>query len=319
MYLLMQKDASVMEAPAKYSRIIVRFPGHDKTREAWAKGIVGIWYGAWTAEEFERALARPDPIEYIASLPHQRALGWKPNPFPDACFKVGQEFARIAESDWVYSYFDDSLHLGQLHGKLQSNSAHEWNFEGEVFKYRTLRNEKEFSLSALPDSFRLLTMVGRGGLNPVPSGTHEKLIAILAASASTAEAKQAIAVLPWQEWVAILAPKCWESLCLAYLIRKVGFVPTGMDVGRTMGDFDIIGRDSDGNKVFAQCKKNPRPAPISAGFLIAASNRDPKVRYFYFAYGGCSGVVPEGMKVLRRDDIERWLEEDAPYLGWLRS
>src|SRR5581483_6676759 len=51
----------------------------DHSQEAWDRNEVGIWYGAWSAEDFAKAESSKDVAAYLSKLPEQRALGWPVN------------------------------------------------------------------------------------------------------------------------------------------------------------------------------------------------------------------------------------------------
>jgi hypothetical protein len=65
---------------------------------------------------------------------------------------------------------------------------------------------------------------------------------------------------------------------------------------------------SSGGHIFAHCKKDPHQVPISDGFLESCQSLGPHDRAYYFAYGGCSGVVPPNVKVIGRNEVEAWAE-----------
>jgi len=264
----------------------MRCNGHEVTKEAWEKGVVGIWYGAATAEEITKALNLNvrEGQDFLLSLPNQRRLGWT-----RIDLNAPRRFSEIAENDWVFTYYGGSLHFAHTTGEVQSDPTHEWNFDGETFKYRSIVGKKSFPLAELPDAFRLLTMSGRNNVHEVPS--IEKLVCILADSPDTESAKRKIQEMPLTEWLDVLGPSGWESLSLAYLILEEGSVPTGLDVGRNLPIFDIVGRDRAGNRVFAQCKKNPTAIPMENTFRQLARDATRDSKYFYFSYGGCTGEL----------------------------
>ena len=65
---------------------------------------------------------------------------------------------------------------------------------------------------------------------------------LLVGEESEEEVTSAFDSLRWEEWITALGPKGWETLCLGYLILEHGFLPTGMSVGGTLADVDIVGR-----------------------------------------------------------------------------
>jgi hypothetical protein len=92
-------------------------------------------------------------------------------------------------------------------------------------------------------------------------GATRALVKMLAESASEREVFEKFQRLSWDEWLDALGPRGWEALCLGYLILEADFVPTGLDVGGTLPLFDLIGKSRAGNRVYAQCKKNPSSSP----------------------------------------------------------
>lgn len=298
-------------------RIRMRCNNHEVTKEAWEKGVVGIWYGAATAEEITRALNlnSREGQDFLMSLPNQLKLNWT-----GIDLNIPRRFSQIAEDDWIFTYYGDSLHFAHVSSAMRSDSDHEWNFDGETFKYRSIVQKKSFPLRDLPDGFRLLTMSGRSNVHRVP-GT-EKLVRILADSTDTENAKRKIREMSLTKWLDVLGPSSWESLCLAYLIREIGFVPAGLDVGRTLPMFDVVGRDKVGNKVFAQCKKDPSPRDVETAFGEASKNASTEIRYYHFAYAGCGEIEPpSGITLVTGAQMNMWLKarEQQQYVGWLRS
>lgn len=291
---------------------------HDITEEAWEEHLIGIWYGAATAEQTAKALelGTGDAIDFLSALPKQKALGWEQTA---ANLGTMRRFYGLTEQDWIFIYFGDSLHFAKVLPDVRSDVNHKWNFKGEVFKFRGIKDKKSFSLRDLPDGFRLLTMSGRSNVYQIRGA--ERLVRILADSADTARARDRILEMPWKEWLNLLGPSSWESIALGYLILEKGFVPTGLDIGRTLPTFDIVGRDCHGNRILAQCKKNPDPVPIDDEFLRLASESPQDAQYFYFTYGG-STSQNDRVQLLTRADIENWLETNSngqKYLEWIRS
>ena len=119
-----------------------------------------------------------------------------------------------------------------------------------------------------------------------------------------------------------MGPEAWESFCLGYLIREKNFVPTGLNLGRTLKSFDIVGRDwGNGKRVYAQCKKDQIVKGIEEGFYDAAREikmveRDAKI--YYFPYGGCdsfpSDVIDEVIDGRQIEDSWLKTEDGQKYL-----
>jgi hypothetical protein len=301
----------------RYWRIRIKFEEKNLAREAWDLDQVGIWYGAWTAREFNEAVGEKRvKSKYLTDLPHQVSLGW---PLSANNFDTAVRFWNIREFDWVFMYSDNTLHFARVCGNISSDPSHSLNRGGQVFKYRRVKEKKIFRLSSLPDCFRLLASAGRANVHEVHD-TRE-LVRILARSADEKQAICEINNMPLREWLAVLGPNSWESLCLGYLILERGFVPTGLAVGRTLPVFDIVGRNRKGERILAQCKKSPAPVNLDREFEKAALNSPSNEKYFYFAYGGCLGPIPAGVEVFSRVQLEDWLEQSTngqKYLLMLR-
>jgi hypothetical protein len=290
---------------------------HDVTRVAWEENVVGIWYGAATAEQVVRALEldNSEAVEFLSSLPKQKGLWEQTKRNLDTI----RRFFELSGRDWVFTYFDDSLHFARVVPPITSDETHKWNFDGEIFKFCSITAKKSFALSQLPDGFRVLTMAGRGNVHRI--GSADKLVRILAQSATVREALQDIRAMHWNEWLDILGPASWESISLGYLSMETGFVPTGLDVGGTLPTFDIIGRDKDGKRILAQCKKNPSAVPMDEEFLRLATDSNSDAQYFYFSYGGTTNTS-DSVRLVTRGDIENWFESNPngrKYLDWIRS
>jgi hypothetical protein len=295
-------------------RIRLKCGGHhrnDITRLGWEESVVGIWYGAATVEEITKALEldSADAVAFLSSLPNQKALDWEQTRVD---LDTIRRFFELSERDWIFTYFDDSLPFARPEQPARSDVNHKWNFGNQVFKYRSIKDKKSFALRRLPDGFRLLTTSGRGNVHRILGA--ERLVRILADSGDTEDARHQISKMPCREWLDILGPSSWESISLGYLILEKGFVPTGRDVGRTLPTFAIVGRDGQGNRILAQCKKNPMPAPLDENFLKIASEASgdaqfagggvllgarnvisPKKPTFFFVSRECNGghhVVP---------------------------
>jgi hypothetical protein len=282
----------------------------DFTKTSWNRNEVGIWYGAWTADDFKNAVLDPDPCRYLNTLPNQRALPWNVSrPY----FETAKRFFGIKASDWVFCYFDEALHLAQCDDAIRSGVDHPLNQNPggptEVFKYRRVSGKKSFRLADLPDCFRLLSSAGRSNVHEV-HGTRP-LIEMLARSMSAADVTTIIRAMPRDTWLETLGPNSWESLCFAYLILEEGFVPTGLGIGHTLPVFDIIGRSASGTRILAQCKKDPNPGEIESTFLKAVDEGDPADICYYFAFGGISGQIPEKVKIITRLEILNWMEMDS--------
>jgi hypothetical protein len=297
----------------------MKIHGKSLEADAWTENRVGIWYGAWTADDLKIAITKSDVegARWLSDTPHHHeTLGW---PVELRYFQTARRFSDISDNDWVYVYFDNALHFARVDGHIQSDQYDALNRDKEVLKFLHLREEtrKSFSLSRLSDlldSFRLLPQAGRGNVHEV-KGTNRRLVALLAASMNEEEvAAKVIRIMrsdTWlTDWLALIGPSAWESVCEGYLILKQNFVPTGLRVGGTLKTFDIVGRDfQTGAQILAQCKKDDKPMPIDSSFVEACTACEPPPNAYYFAYGGCVS----GSDAITRVDgtkMEKWFKEE---------
>ena len=272
----------------RFWRIRIKYPNEDLTKIAWKKGVVGIWYGAWTASDFEKLLnlARGEVADALTECNKRAGLAWKITP---AFIDTAKRFWTISEHDWVFSCFDDSVHIAKVEG-VEIRPHKEFARGGEQFKFRKLKLAKSFVLNELPDCFRLLASAGRGNVHQV--GATRALVRLLADNNSEADVCAHFRQLSWEEWLNALGPHGWESLCLGYLVMEHDFVPTSLDVGRTLPFFDLIGRTRSGQRIYAQCKKNPFPVTVGDDFTATLKPLVNTSLTFVFAYGGCMNCRP---------------------------
>ena len=308
---------AIMNEP-KYWRIRIKYGGYEELApEAWERSEVGIWYGAWNARQFEAALMRNDALDYLSRINRKRGLDWK---MSGTFLHLARRFWAIDRKDWILVYFGGTLRLARMSETVMSSATHPFNRKGELFKYRKITGKKSFSLDRLPDAFRLLAAAGRGNVFQ-PRGASE-LVKLLGESPDEAGVVERLESRSLDEMLDLLGPTSWESVCEAYLSLEHHFVPTGLKTGGTLRDFDIVGRRStDGARILAQCKKNPRPAPIQDEFLDAIASSGGTEMAFYFAYGGCSGDVSPQVRVIDRNVILAWSKtrSGARYFKWLRG
>jgi hypothetical protein len=306
-------------AESKYWRVRINFrPTHEElSHEAWNRNEVGIWYGAWHAKELEPALKSRDALERLSRANRRAGLDWE---ISSTFLNLAKRFVGIESRDWVIAYFENSLHLAHVCSELRSSRSHPLNRKGEIFKFRKIRAKKSFSLDDLPDTFRLLSGVGRGNVFQ-PRGLGD-LVALLGAASDEREVREQLRGKNLADFTELLGPASWESVCQAYLSLEHNFVPTGLRCGGTLPDLDIVGRRStDGARIIAQCKKDPGPKPIADGFLKTLSGSRNNQKAFYFAFGGCSGEIPQHVTVIGRDEIAAWskTKQGARYFKWLRG
>ena len=290
--------------------------GTDHSKCAWEKHQVGVWYGAWSPEELNKAIERCDEegkdaaLEYMNNTSEQQKLGWKYTPsFFDTC----RRFKDIKEKeDWVVVYFEDTLCLGQLCGDIQIQKGHELNNpNGESFHFRHVINQKCFSLTELPDSYRLLAPAGRGNVHQ-HNDVYTQLLKILAYCSNPQEVRGSYASMTTDEWLDFLSPTEWESLCLGYLIIEYDYVPTGLLPGRTLSIYDLVGKTRDDCRILGQCKKSSGPYNVTEDFLTPCKNEKSSkhILWFWFSYGGWGEDPGYGIKLVDKTCIKKWLETE---------
>ncbi len=276
---------------------------------------MGIWYGGWSADDLAAAQINGDLLSALGQSPGQARLNWR---MEKRYLPIIQRFVAIAPNDWIVTAFDGALHLARLVGPLESSPEHGLNREGELFHFRRIGSQKSFALSDLPDSFRLIQTSGQRHV-VIEIGVTERLVRLLAESASASDVRNRVSAMDFWEWMEILGPVGWESFCQGYLIIKEDLVPTGLTVGKTLPSIDIVGRSrADGVRILAQCKKTPHAEPIAVEFLEACSDWEEEVRAYYFAYEGLVGTAPAAMRVIGRREIESEAQHDEAlrrYMG----
>jgi hypothetical protein len=293
-----------------YWRIRLTNAEGEFTRRAWDRNETGIWYGAWTSNDFEAASSQSSASGEIAAqlsaLPAQRELGWNVSAsYVDTAWR----FKNISDEDWVVVYLSHTkeIALAKVHGPLRSDPNHPLNSRGgEFFKYRTIRDKKTFKLSRLPDAYWLLRSQGQS--NVFRFNSMREHVRLLAEHMNEAGVNRAFSEKPFNELLDLLGAFAWESFCYAYLLWEEDFVPTGLSVGRTLPTVDIIGRRRNGSRIIAQCKKHPTAQSIDCEFLTLSESLAPEDTAFYFAYGGCTNEAPNNIRVIDRTDVLQWAE-----------
>jgi hypothetical protein len=288
--------------------------GRDVSKLAWDSSFVGIWYGGWSAPEFNEALKQTtvaQQIAHLSQLPAQSKLyELGPREF-NTCLR----FSKIDPNDWVYVYFDDALHFARVQGPLETSESEVFNLKSspdgppELFKYRRISEKKSFRLGQLPLSFLILRSAGRNNVYE-HSDSYRQLVKMLAESQTETEVWDRFHKLSIVEWLKLASDKTWEAVCEAYLILEQDFVPVGLKVGGTLADFDIVGYSRGGARILAQCKKHPDPVHIEPSFVsLCGTFSDPKELY-YFAYGGVVQAPPE-IQVIDSVVMQSWMDTTA--------
>lgn len=299
----------------KFWRIRMRYSPEphqisDYSERAWKRGQVGIWYGAWSASDYEEAIrTNPErPQDYLnTAVTAQKMLyeslrtcGILDGEIGSSAIATIKRFYRISKSDWVVACFGGAIHLGRVAtGSPKSdlndndlNREHPKAKIREVWKYLEVENQKSFSLSGLPDFYRIIQQYVPQGNIFLFQGNYLEAVGHLAQYASVMEVQDAFRSKSDEQKLDFMGPEAWESFCLGYLMRVRNFVPTGLNCGRTLKHFDIVGRDwVSGQKVYAQCKKHQMVASVEPEFFAAAQEikrTDQDAKVYYFPYGGCS-------------------------------
>lgn len=300
-------DAPAALRPTRYWRIRMKHERNDLTKEAWQQGIAGIWYGAWNTEQFEKTLdlSKNEASKILSKINEEAGLKW---PVRAGDVDTARRFWGITKSDWAFTYFDDSIHLARVGSNVERTVHPTLGRGGELFKYRLLDSKKSFALSELPDCFRLLSWAGRSNVHEVP-GTL-LLIKLLADSESVSDVREKYRALSWEDWLRTLGPHGWEVLCLGYLILEEDFLPTGLDVGGTLPLFDLVGKNRSGQRIYAQCKKNPKSMAINDDLAKAcASLVGDDCTVYLFAYSGCDNL-PLNTKLIKGTDLQEWFRNN---------
>jgi hypothetical protein len=297
----------------RYWRVRMKVEGYiDLSTKAWDRGEVGIWYGAWSADEWRTACMtdNADPWRSLRELPHQQALGW-------GKLDLGpvRRFESIGPDDWVIVFLREkgAIGLAKLSAGMQSDQQHPLNTGNpevsETFKFRKIVNSKTFRLSELPDAYRLLPAQGRGNVHEFHSMYGH--VQLLASHETEESIRASLWEMPFDELIGILGASAWESVSTAYLTIEHGFVPTGLSTGYTLPVFDIVGRGvNDGAHILAQCKKHSTSQPIDPDFAEAVSTYTGSCKAFYFCFGGCHGDIPYGVEVIGRQEVLAWAETE---------
>jgi hypothetical protein len=303
---------------AEYWRIRLKSPDRDCTFDAWERNEVGIWYGAWSAEDFRNADDQRRTNKQIADilndLPAQRNLvesgAWDTPITPDSVNTALRFFNRISDGDWVVIYLEagQRIALAQMSGAVCSENHHPLNTRaGEIFKYRKIRDKKTFARAELPDAYRLLPQQGRSNVHKFSEMREH--VKMLVEHATPDELVDELGKMSFDRQLDLMGASSWESFCVSWLIMERNFVPTGLSTGRTMKAVDIVGRDrQSGKRIVAQCKKNPRPIPIAEEFVTSLASDDEG---YFFAYGGCTEKSSTtGIRVIDGLHAREWSETE---------
>jgi hypothetical protein len=286
----------------------------DFTKRVWEQGLVGIWFGSWDIDDLYAAYRayRPKKNNEVTNLEIERYINkllidrGLPNNMRAKFVPTIKTFDEELDEDvWVFTYFDGALHFGQI-ADINPRDDPRFDCEKEHFKVKPIKNCKSFDVAKLPDAFRLLASAGQQTLHQLKS--YEVLVSILIAATDEDDALAAIRSLSLPDWIDALGPKGWESVCTAYLILEHGFLPTGLLVGGTLADFDIVGHDLDGVAIYAQCKKKPTPYQFSEQDRQNFAILPAETKKFFFPYAGPAEWPLSGVSVVPYSRIREWFE-----------
>jgi hypothetical protein len=301
-----------------YWRIRLKNQEGDFTKDAWERSEIGIWYGAWGAEDFRNVNEQHRSNQQIADslneLPAQQALvtskAWD-GPLSSGYVGTARRFFdKISEGDWAVVYLDtdQTLALAPMAGDVGSNSKHPLNTRaGETYKYRKIKNKKTFPLDRLPDAYRLVPTQGRGNVHGF-SRMYEH-VKLLAEHSTADEIVRVLDGMSFDQQLDLMGASGWESFCVTWLIMEQSFIPTDLSTGKTLKAVDIVGRNRvNGRRIIAQCKKDPYPVPIEKDFVSSLTANDEG---YYFAYGGCSEQPSgPGIRVIDGAYARNWAETE---------
>jgi len=295
-----------------FRRMRSKCNGTDFTKASWEAGFVGIWYGGWTASDFDRLKVRFDgeALNTELSKRNRKArLTWDVS--RGMMSTVWKFWDMDSSTDWVFTQFDGCIHIAKLRGQ-DVLDAPQFDHNREIYKARRIHNKKKFEIARLPDCFRLLASAGQGNCHEV-KGTRP-LVSLLAECRDVEDLLHKWNAKPLSERLELLGPKSWESVALAYLILEEGFLPAGLSVGRTLPVFDHVGARQDGTQIFAQCKGDRVKVRIEPEFLEQVRQIPRNLRRaYYFAYAGVhddAGDIQD-VKVVTNADFLRWLSRTA--------
>lgn len=136
----------------------------ERAKCAWNMGQVGIWFGAWTPDELNKAdiLCKDEgkdaAAKYMEAREEEKTCKWE---FKKSYFETCIRFRDIEEhKDWVVVFFDETLCIGQLDGNIQTKVKHEFNFKPEIFHFRSVINQITRPLEESP-AYKLIKNTGQ--------------------------------------------------------------------------------------------------------------------------------------------------------------
>jgi hypothetical protein len=299
-------------------RIRMKFghQGEDFSQRIWETHRVGIWFGAWDIQDLYAAydaypgiagdrVTNTQIATYLNKTLVSRGL---PANVSSADAALAKRFDELLPGTWMFAYYDRTLHVGQLAEEDTHDGPVHFNVHEDHFKSKLVRNQKAFALSELPEAFLVLPSAGQGTLHKLHGSAP--LAQLLVNAANPGEVVEAIHRLSLRDWIDVLGPKGWESICCAYLMQMHGFLPTGLLTGGTLADYDIVGKDLTGTRIYAQCKKSPQLYRVTEADRSAFAQLQDAHKFF-FAFNGTGGEPIQGVKHISGDEIFHWLEHDG--------
>jgi hypothetical protein len=120
-----------------YWRIRLKNQDGDFTGAAWERSEIGIWYGAWSAEDFRNTNDQHRSNQQIADilneLPAQQTLvtsGAWDSAIPSSYISTARRFFdKISDGDWAVIYLgtNQTVALAQMDDAVSSESGHPLN------------------------------------------------------------------------------------------------------------------------------------------------------------------------------------------------
>jgi hypothetical protein len=289
--------------------------GEDFSQRIWEANRVGIWFGAWDIQDLYDAYDAYPGISrdrvtntQIASYLNKTLVsrGRQAN-VSSADAALGKRFDELLPGVWMFAYYDRTLHIGQLAEEGTHDGPEHFSVYGDHFKSKLIENQKSFLLSELPEAFLVLPSAGQGTLHKLHGSAP--LARLLVNAANPSEVVAAIQEMSLREWIDVLGPKGWESICCGYLMQMHGFLPTGLLTGGTLADYDVVGKDLTGRRIYAQCKKSPQPYCVTEADRSAFAQLQDAHKFF-FAFNGISGEPIQDVEHVSGEEIFHWLEHD---------
>src|SRR5947209_1492850 len=137
----------------RFYQIRMRFGvgGEDLAGSVWDTDHIGIWFGSWLPEEFEKTLGlqAEERLRVLNRINDQRGVGWHFQ--KDGELAVVRRFYDITAEDWICTCFGGRVHIGHVSGPVERG---EERFDRkrlqdtgfEMFKWRSVKKVNSFLL-----------------------------------------------------------------------------------------------------------------------------------------------------------------------------